>query len=231
MGFRTVDKSGHVDQGEFVGPNGQQREKPLGRISKRAFDVVGALALLILVAPVIIFFALLIRLQDGQRAVFSQNRFGAGGKSFKCFKLRSMVPNAGERLQEILATDSAMRREWEETQKLTDDPRITPLGRLLRKSSIDELPQLLNVLRGDMSLVGPRPIVQNEIERYGKYYHDYTSVQPGITGLWQVKGRSDTTYPERVALDVEYARNLSFWGDIKIMLMTIPAVLFSKGAH
>ncbi len=231
MGFRTVEKSGHVDQGEFVGPNGQQREKPLGRISKRVFDVVGASALLILVAPVIIIFGLLIRLQDGKKAVFSQSRYGAGGKSFKCYKLRSMVPNAGERLQEILATNSAMRREWEETQKLTDDPRITSLGRLLRKSSIDELPQLVNVLRGDMSLVGPRPIVQNEIERYGKYYHDYTSVQPGITGLWQVKGRSDTTYTERVALDVEDARTLSFWGDIKIMLMTIPAVLFSKGAH
>lgn len=231
MGFRTIGKPGQAERGQFVGPDGILLAKPLGRISKRTLDIVGASLLLLFVAPVIAFFAVMIRIQDGKQAIFWQPRIGAGGKPFNCFKLRSMVPNAGERLKEILAEDPKLRDEWERTQKLAIDPRITPLGHFLRKSSIDELPQLFNILRGDMSLVGPRPIVQNEIEKYGKFFQDYVSVQPGLTGLWQVKGRSETSYPERVALDVEYARNLSFWGDIKIMLATIPAVLFSKGAH
>ncbi len=231
MGFRTIGKPGQAERGQFVGPDGILLDKPLGRVSKRTLDIIGASLLLLLVAPVIAFFAILVRIQDGEKAIFWQPRIGAGGKTFNCFKLRSMVPNAGDRLKEILAEDAELRAEWEATQKLENDPRITQIGHFLRKSSIDELPQLFNILRGDMSLVGPRPIVQNEVEKYGKFFHDYVSVQPGLTGLWQVKGRSDTTYPERVALDVEYARTLSFWGDIKIMLATIPAVLFSKGAH
>ena len=142
-----------------------------------------------------------------------------------------MVPDAREQLEFLLATDPSARAEWDETQKLTNDPRITALGNFIRKTSIDELPQLYNVLRGDMSLVGPRPIVESEIVRYGDSFRHYCSVRPGITGLWQVSGRSDTTYPERVATDVEYVRSRSFWGDIKIMFMTIPAVLISKGAR
>ncbi|MBU1287664.1 MAG: sugar transferase [Alphaproteobacteria bacterium] len=198
---------------------------------KRILDIVVAGAALLFVAPLILGIALLIRLQDGSRAFYSQKRFGLNGETFNCFKLRSMVPDAREQLEYLLATDPAARAEWDETQKLTNDPRITALGNFIRKTSIDELPQLYNVLRGDMSLVGPRPIVESEIARYGESFRHYCSVRPGITGLWQVSGRSDTTYPERVATDVEYVRSRSFWGDIKIMLMTVPAVLISKGAR
>tara|TARA_R110000787_G_scaffold72118_1_gene160693 strand:+ start:15264 stop:15896 length:633 start_codon:yes stop_codon:yes gene_type:complete len=198
---------------------------------KRLVDIVVAGVALLFVAPLILCIALLIRLQDGSRAFYSQKRYGLNGETFSCFKLRSMVPDAREQLEFLLATDPSARAEWDETQKLTNDPRITALGNFIRKTSIDELPQLYNVLRGDMSLVGPRPIVESEIVRYGDSFRHYCSVRPGITGLWQVSGRSDTTYPERVATDVEYVRSRSFWGDIKIMFMTIPAVLISKGAR
>ena len=123
------------------------------------------------------------------------------------------------------------RIEWDQTQKLTHDPRITPLGRFIRKTSIDELPQLFNILKGEMSIVGPRPIVENEITKYGEFYRDYCSVRPGLTGLWQVEGRSDTTYEQRVQLDVKYATTRNFTGDIMIMLRTVPAVLLSRGAR
>jgi lipopolysaccharide/colanic/teichoic acid biosynthesis glycosyltransferase len=142
-----------------------------------------------------------------------------------------MVSNADQRLQEILEQDPEARAEWEQTQKLTHDPRITPLGRFIRKTSIDELPQLVNILRGEMSLVGPRPIVENEIAKYGEFYRDYCAVRPGLTGLWQVEGRSDTSYEERVQLDVKYARTRNFSGDFMIMLRTVPAVLMSRGAR
>ena len=134
-------------------------------------------------------------------------------------------------LEHLLATDPAARAEWEATQKLTNDPRITRLGKFLRKSSLDELPQLWNILRGDMSIVGPRPIVHNEISKYGTDFIYYTDVRPGLTGLWQVSGRSDTTYDERVALDVQYVREWSFIRDVKVIFKTIPAILASKGAR
>nr|WP_321362381.1 sugar transferase [uncultured Hyphomonas sp.] len=194
-------------------------------------DIVIASLALVLVAPLLLVVAILIRFQDGGRAVYAQKRHGRNGRTFKCYKLRSMVANADERLQEILATDDAARAEWEETQKFVNDPRITPLGHFIRKTSIDELPQLWNILCGDMSLVGPRPIVENEIAKYGEFYRDYCAVRPGLTGLWQVEGRSDTTYEERVQLDVKYARTRSFTGDFVIMLRTVPAVLFSRGAR
>jgi len=198
---------------------------------KRLFDIVVAGTALLFVAPLILVVAIIIRLQDGGRAFYSQRRYGLDGEIFNCFKLRSMVPNAKEQLDEVLAHDPVARKEWDETQKLTNDPRITSIGNFIRKTSIDELPQLYNVLRGDMSLVGPRPIVENEIAKYGDSYRHYCAVRPGITGLWQVSGRSDTSYPQRVAADVEYVRSRSFWGDVKIVIMTIPAVLNSKGAR
>ena len=142
-----------------------------------------------------------------------------------------MVPDAKEKLDYLLDNDPVARREWEESQKLTHDPRITALGQFIRKTSIDELPQLYNVLRGDMSLVGPRPIVENEIQKYGDSFRQYCAVRPGITGLWQVSGRSDTSYKQRVETDVEYVRSRSFWGDVKIVLLTIPAVFKSEGAR
>jgi len=185
----------------------------------------------VFVLPLLLTVGLLIRLQDGGRAVYSQKRYGRDGRTFHCFKLRSMVLDADARLKEILETDPEARAEWETLQKLSHDPRITPLGHFIRKTSIDELPQLINILKGEMSIVGPRPIVENEISKYGEYYRDYCSVRPGLTGLWQVEGRSDTTYEERVQLDARYANERTFTGDIMIMLRTVPAVLFSRGAR
>ncbi len=197
---------------------------------KRLFDVVVATAALIFTAPLILLTAVLIRLQDGERALFAQTRYGANGRPFRCYKLRSMVPDAAARLKALLETDPVARAEWDASEKLSNDPRITPLGNFIRKTSIDELPQLINVIRGDMSIVGPRPIQHAEIARYGEHYEAYTRVRPGLTGLWQISGRSETTYAERVALDVAYVNTRTFWGDIAIILRTIPAVLGSRGA-
>ena len=199
--------------------------------AKRAFDISVALLAAIFVAPVLFTIAFLIRLQDGQPAIFAHTRYGLNGRAFKCYKLRSMVPDADKRLQELLERDPAARREWEATQKLTHDPRVTPIGKFIRASSIDELPQLMNVIRGDMSLVGPRPITMAERAKYGENFAHYCSVRPGITGLWQISGRSNVSYPERVRMDVTYAQTRTFWGDIWIILKTVPAVAFSVGAR
>ncbi|MEL6857327.1 MAG: sugar transferase [Pseudomonadota bacterium] len=198
--------------------------------TKRVFDIAVAIFGLIFFGPILIGFAIAIKLSDGGPAIFSQMRRGKGGRMFRCYKLRSMVPNAPERLKMLLATDINARNEWNLTQKLQNDPRITPIGRFIRKTSIDELPQFFNVLIGDMSLVGPRPIIDKEVSRYGKYIADYDKVRPGLTGLWQVSGRCDLGYSERVALDAKYANSRSFWGDLKISILTVPAVLFTRGA-
>ncbi len=231
MGLRLSNPSRQAEAAAYAATRMRQPLNGDHAQCKRILDIVLAGAALLFFAPLILSIAFLIRLQDGSRAFYSQKRFGLNGETFNCFKLRSMVPDAREQLEYLLATDPAARAEWDETQKLTNDPRITALGNFIRKTSIDELPQLYNVLRGDMSLVGPRPIVESEIARYGESFRHYCSVRPGITGLWQVSGRSNTTYSERVATDVEYVRSRSFWGDIKIMLMTVPAVLNSKGAR
>ena len=198
---------------------------------KRATDFVIASVALVFLLPVIVPMALVIRLSDGGPALFRQKRIGRDGKEFYCYKFRSMVVDADVRLRQLLETDPAARREWQATQKLENDPRITALGHFLRKSSLDELPQLINILKGEMSIVGPRPIVKNEIEKYGDYFGHYCQVRPGLTGLWQVSGRSDTSYGERVALDVKYVSDWSYVSDIKIIAMTIPAVLLSDGAR
>lgn len=162
--------------------------------------------------------------------LYGHDRIGYKGRRFKCLKFRSMVPNGDVVLAEHLANNPAARAEWDATQKLRDDPRITPLGRFLRTTSLDELPQLWNVIRGDMSLVGPRPIVHSEMVRYGNRIEAYTCARPGITGLWQVSGRSDTSYDQRVILDEWYILNWSFWYDIVILLQTAWIVLLRKGA-
>ena len=158
-------------------------------------------------------------------------RVGKDGKLFPCYKFRSMYINSQEKLNEILAENSAMRQEWERDFKLKNDPRITKSGAFLRKTSLDELPQIFNVLRGDMSLVGPRPVVQEELARYGEFVQDYLMVKPGITGMWQVNGRSDTTYDERVQMDVWYVRNWSVWLDVMLLWRTIKAVFKCEGAY
>jgi lipopolysaccharide/colanic/teichoic acid biosynthesis glycosyltransferase len=174
--------------------------------------------------------AILIRL-DGGPAFYFQRRIGLGGQPFNCLKFRSMILDADERLQEVLANDPVARAEWEHYQKLARDPRITPIGKFIRATSLDELPQLINVWRGEMSIVGPRPIMADQIALYGEHFGDYCTLRPGITGLWQVAGRNNCTFAERVRLDMEYARTWSLLRDIQIILLTIPAVLAGKGAR
>lgn len=209
----------------------QNLQRPAARTLKRVFDIITASALMVFLAPLMIFYAVLIRL-DGGPAVFGHERVGMNGKPFQCLKFRTMVADAGERLESHLMADPDARAEWDSTFKLKTDPRITWIGRFLRKTSLDELPQLLNVMRGEMSLVGPRPVIQEELETYyGEDVAHYTKALPGITGLWQVSGRNDTSYAERVRLDAWYAKNWSLWGDIVILARTVPAVLRNRGAY
>jgi undecaprenyl-phosphate galactose phosphotransferase len=203
--------------------------RPLSRLIKALFDQLVAAALLVILAPLFLVLGWIIR-ADGGPALFGHLRIGANGQRFRCLKFRTMVPDADAVLQRILATDPRARAEWHRTHKLRDDPRVTRIGLFLRQTSLDELPQLLNVLRGEMSLVGPRPIVDAEICRYGHDIVYYYEAKPGITGLWQVSGRSNTSYDDRVKLDVWYVRNWTLWHDIAILLKTIPAVLFKRGA-
>lgn len=197
---------------------------------KRAFDVLGAGALLLVLAPVFLVLAFLVR-RDGGQAFYAHTRIGQGGRGFGCLKFRSMVTDSQARLEALLAGDIEARAEWDATRKLKNDPRVTAVGRFLRKTSLDELPQLINVLRGEMSLVGPRPVVASELSTYyGAAAAHYMAVRPGITGLWQVSGRSDTSYAQRVALDVAYASRPSLWQDIKILLRTPMVVLARRGA-
>jgi lipopolysaccharide/colanic/teichoic acid biosynthesis glycosyltransferase len=217
--------------------SGLRRQAPLAgqRAAKistgRVLDVTLAVVALIFLAPLMIMVGALVWLQDGGPCLYAQTRIGRGGVGFKCLKFRSMLTDADQRLHILLARDPVARTEWDRDHKLRNDPRITVLGSFLRRSSLDEIPQLINVLRGEMSLVGPRPIVAAETSRYGRYMRDYCSVTPGITGLWQVSGRNDVSYRRRVALDVTYARSKSLILDLKILLATIPAVLLRKGSY
>ena len=201
------------------------------RLFKRIFDITATVIGGILILPVIAIVAILIYLDSPGPIVFGHKRVGQGGKEFPCYKFRSMVPNAQEALEIYLKENPEAREEWERDFKLKDDPRVTKIGKFLRKTSLDELPQLWNVLIGDMSLVGPRPIVRAEVEKYGEYINDFYLVPPGITGVWQVSGRSDTTYEERVLMDSWYVHNWSVWIDIVYLVKTVLAVLKGKGAY
>ena len=198
--------------------------------SSRVIDVIVSLSLLAFTAPLMLLVAVMIRAQDGGPVLFEHARIGHRGRRFRCLKFRSMAIDAEARLLTLLAENPQIRREWEIDHKLREDPRVTRLGRFLRKSSLDELPQLWNILRGDMSLVGPRPITAAEVFRYGRYLNHYCRVRPGLTGLWQVSGRDAVPYARRVAMDVHYARSRSLGGDLMIMLRTVPAVLLAKGS-
>ena len=197
----------------------------------RMLDVLIALTALLFVLPAMIVIALAIKIQDGGPIFFGHARIGYEGRIFRCWKFRSMIVDAEARLAALLAADPEARREWEADHKLRRDPRITALGRFLRVSSLDELPQLMNVLLGEMSLVGPRPIVTAEIARYGRWFGRYCSVRPGITGLWQVSGRSDVDYRQRVAMDVLYAKARSTSLYLWILAATLPAVLRREGSY
>lgn len=199
--------------------------------AKRGLDVGVAATALFLLLPLLLLVAAAIWATDGKPPIFRHNRLGKDGRIFGCLKFRSMVANGDSVLAAHLAANPRARAEWAETHKLTDDPRVTAIGHVLRKTSIDELPQLWNVLRGEMSLVGPRPIVQAEMPRYGAALTTCFSVPPGLTGLWQVSGRSDTSYAERVALDLDYASRWSLSRDVGIILRTVPAVLAQRGSR
>jgi len=208
----------------------QGLEEPLSRLIKRGFDIVAACAALLILSPLFLLIAGLIKL-DGGPIFFYHKRIGFNKGTFRCFKFRSMVPNGNEVLWRYLAANPQANIEWRESCKLREDPRVTYMGHFLRRYSLDELPQLINVLRGDMSLVGPRPIAVNEIERYENDIAYYVRVRPGITGVWQVSGRSNVSYEARVQMDVWYVRNWSFWHDLAILCKTLPALMTQSGAY
>ena len=197
----------------------------------RGLDIVFALTALLIFAPLMLLLALAVAILDPGPIFFAHKRIGLGGKDFYCLKFRSMAVDAEQRLQALLASDERARAEWAKDQKLRNDPRITPLGQFLRKSSLDELPQLFNVLRGEMSLVGPRPIVRSEVPRYGRYFEHYCAVRPGITGLWQISGRNDVSYRRRVAFDVTFTRALTTGLYLRILVATVPSVLLQRGTY
>jgi Undecaprenyl-phosphate galactose phosphotransferase WbaP len=201
------------------------------RIVKRALDIV----LILAAAPVLILIlaaiAAAVRISSPGPIFFSHRRIRRHGAFFTMWKFRTMCGNSAEVLERHLASNPQARAEWKKTHKLKRDPRVTAVGEFLRRTSLDELPQCWNVLAGSMSLVGPRPIVAAEVEKYGEFFADYCMVKPGITGLWQVSGRSACTYPERVQLDRQYARSWSLWGDLKILIKTLPSVVNQDGAY
>lgn len=205
--------------------------RPVGGVAKRTFDVVFALAAIVLLFPLFVGCCLAVLATSPGPILFRHRRVGHGGRDFVCLKFRTMEVDAERRLRELLDRDPSARREWQTSHKLRNDPRVTPFGQHMRRTSLDELPQLLNVLKGDMSLVGPRPIVEAEVEKYQEHFGTYAAGRPGLTGLWQIKGRNTTTYAERVAYDVEYQRNWSFMGDVKIVLATVIHVFSGRGAY
>ena len=200
------------------------------RLLKRIFDVTASLLLLCLLAPLLIWIALRIRM-SGSSAIFSHSRVGRDGRMFPCYKFRTMVPDAERVLQRLLDADPAARAEWAREFKLKNDPRVTAVGQFLRETSLDELPQIWNVLKGDMSLVGPRPVIAEELPRYGDDRSFYLQVRPGVTGLWQISGRNDVDYGYRVSLDTWYVRNWSLWYDLAILMKTASVVFGRKGAY
>lgn len=204
--------------------------KLTSRILKRAFDIFAALGLTLLLSPVLIGLAVLI-MRDGGSPIYDHVRIGRNGRKFKCYKFRSMILNSEQILDQLLATDPQARAEWERDFKLKDDPRITRIGNFIRRSSLDELPQLWNVLKGDMSMVGPRPVVEEELQRYAENVDYYLLAKPGITGLWQVSGRNDVAYETRVYFDAWYVKNWSLWNDIAILFKTANVVLKRVGAY
>jgi len=224
-----------------AGPRAQRRARAypagdtvVGRIADegliRLFDIAGALLVLALATPIMVLVALAVKLTSRGPALFAQRRVGRGGERFACLKFRTMATDADAQLKTLLDHDPAAQEEWQRNQKLRHDPRVTPIGRLLRRTSLDELPQVFNVLIGDMSLVGPRPIVESEIPRYGRHFAIYCRVRPGVTGLWQIQRHAGTTYRRRVAFDVSFARSRSLRLYLLILARTVPAVLIGKGA-
>jgi Undecaprenyl-phosphate galactose phosphotransferase WbaP len=209
----------------------QQLLLPGPRLVKFLIDRLTTLCGGLLVFPLFLLIAILIRIDSPGPIFYGQTRIGQNGQRFKAWKFRSMVVNADQVLKDYLAAHPEMKEDWLQNQKLRSDPRVTRVGRFLRQTSLDELPQLWNILRGEMSLVGPRPIIDEEVERYGDKFGLYTKVTPGLTGLWQVSGRNNLSYEERVNLDAYYVRNWSVWLDVYILIRTIWVVISGEGAY
>ncbi len=226
------DGSVHQQLDGLTGVHFQQNLMlPLPRLMKRLIDLVAALIGCLLLLPLLFYIAVAVKLSSRGPILYGHERIGHGGRRFLAWKFRTMFSNANDVLEMYLDAHPELREEWEKDHKLKYDPRVTRIGRFLRVTSLDELPQLWNVIRGQMSLVGPRPIVTAEIAKYGPYYPLYTMVMPGITGLWQVSGRNNTTYEQRVQLDAYYVRNWSPWLDLYLLVRTIRIVLFAEGAY
>lgn len=204
---------------------------PVGGISKRSFDILVALAALVLLSPIFVLIMALVKYSDGGSVFYGHRRIGYNGSTFRCLKFRTMAENGDAILQKYLEQNPAAYEEWRRTRKLQYDPRVTIVGTVLRKLSLDELPQLINIIRGEMSLVGPRPVVEDELELYEAAAIYYLQTRPGLTGLWQVSGRNDVSYETRVAFDTHYVRNWSLASDLVIVARTIPAVCLSRGSY
>ena len=211
----------------------RKNKRFLYKTSKRFFEIIFSLFIIIFSFPIFILFAFLIKLSSKGPIFYDQTRLGKNKKPFKCIKFRTMSEESDDILKNLLMKDKELREEFEKTQKLKNDPRITPIGKFLRKTSLDELPQFLNVLKGEMSVVGPRPIIEEEKVRYGKNLNKVLSIKPGITGLWQVSGRNNLSYERRVFLDLIYVNDRNFYMDFNILIRTIGVVLFpfDRGAY
>ncbi len=232
---RNCDRGG-ITSNVFAQPAGKECHGP--RLVSlwecgmwRGFDIVMAMAILIAVFPFLVLVAVVLFLSDPGPVFFAHRRIGYRGRYFHCLKFRTMKANGDTILRAHLESDEEARREWEAARKLRADPRVTPVGAVMRKLSIDEFPQLINVLMGDMSLVGPRPIVDDEVVHYGRHFEHYCLVRPGLTGLWQTSGRSDTSYQQRVAMDVSYVARKSLAFDTWLLCKTVPAVVFARGSY
>lgn len=209
----------------------QRRFSPIARFKKRVLDVSVAACALAFFAPLMVLISIALLIQDGRPIFYKHKRIGLGGQPFLCWKFRTMARDSEQQLRQLLDSSEACRQQWHTNQKLDQDPRAHRTGALLRKSSLDELPQFINVIRGDMSVVGPRPIVPDEMMRYGKDAKYYLALRPGITGLWQVSRRSDTSYDERVEFDVRYCKSWTIAGDIAIMARTVAVLLTTRASH
>lgn len=226
ISFQLPQKAGALAD-DFAGSVGN----PSAATMKRTFDIVVAVTALITLSVLLLIVASAVLVMQGRPILIRHPRIGRNGATFPCLKFRTMVRDADAALSRHLAADPGAMLEWQANRKLRNDPRVTPLGKVLRETSLDELPQLINIIRGDMSIVGPRPIVAQEIPRYGSAISDYQSVRPGLTGLWQCSGRNDTSYEQRVMLDREYVRSWSMRRDLAIIVKTVPAVLSSRGVY
>ncbi len=209
----------------------EDESPPIGGTFKRFFDITAALAGLTVISPLFLMLILLVKFSDGGKVFYGHRRIGRSGRVFHCLKFRTMVEDGDAVLAAYLARNPQEREEWLATRKLQNDPRVTRVCAVLRKLSLDELPQIFNILRGEMSFVGPRPVVRDELKMYGTSASFYLKSRPGLTGLWQVSGRNDVSYQARVAFDRHYVENWSFVFDLKILIRTVPAVFSSRGSY